>query len=48
MCQRRRILEAGIRAVHHVLMMAVVACPEAVAAIPEDWTTLQLGRFRRL
>jgi len=29
-------------------MMTVVACPETVAAIPEDWTTFQLGRFRRL
>lgn len=47
MRQRGCVAKTGIRAIHHVLMMTVVARPEAVAAIPESWATLQPRRFQR-
>lgn len=48
MRQRGDVVEAGVRAIHDVLMVAVVARPETVATIPKRRAALEHGRLRRL
>lgn len=48
MRQRGRIVESGVRAIHDVQLMAVVASSRAVTAIFEGRAALHPGRLRRL
>lgn len=48
MRQRGDVVEAGVGAIHDVLMVAVVACPKTVATVLKRRTALQPGRLQRL